>query len=64
MSRKLLPINIATLNKIKIREFIDSFEVILTDCDGKFLLTLETISVVDKTPLYLIPIYHHGNNKH
>lgn len=36
MSRKLLPINIATFSKPQIREWIDSFEVILTDCDGEF----------------------------
>lgn len=37
MSKKILPINLASFNKIKIREWIDSFEVILTDCDGEFV---------------------------
>lgn len=35
MSRKLLPINLATFTKPQIRDWINSFEVILTDCDGE-----------------------------
>lgn len=39
MSRKL-PINLSTLPKAQIKSWIDSIEVILTDCDGKKIVTL------------------------
>lgn len=42
MSRKL-PTNIASMGKVKVKEWLASFDMVLTDCDGVLWLYNEII---------------------
>jgi hypothetical protein len=35
----MVVVSLTSLNKKKIRSFIDSFDTVLTDCDGTYILT-------------------------
>lgn len=43
MSSRKLPINIASMGKAKVKEWFDSFEYVITDCDGVIWMFMKTI---------------------
>lgn len=44
MSYSKSPTNLSSLNEIEFQNWLDSFDVVLIDCDGKLLNIVENIN--------------------
>lgn len=57
MSRKM-PTNVSTLTKEKIRDWINSFDIVLADCDGEYFMFSNFLSLIEKFKMVLmIPFF-------
>ena len=45
MLRKSLPTDLAKLNQEQLKKWINSFEILLTDCDGEYYFTLSRFDI-------------------